>query len=138
MGESIDTRGGEGRIARVLGFDTGAFVHMLAYRVLIFASLATGIAILATALLFQGSLESAYIEALVLVVWALFTVEVYAVAKAAVLIASRGRFSPDLNRSFVSASGGSPWLGLVCAGAPYAATAAWVIGFAAIFAMWFL
>ncbi len=137
MKEAYDVRGRQSNILRLLGFDIEAFSHMLLYRILIFASIIVGGTMLATILFFPQYIGVPYIEAPILVIWILFTIQVYETAKAAVLIFSKGLSSPDLNQSFVNFSIRNKSFAEVYRIFPYAVLLLWIIGFVALLVMWF-
>ena len=136
MKETYDTRGRQRNILRLLGFDIEGFVHMAAYRILIFASAIIGIAILGTMIFAPQYINTGYIEVMVLVVWALITPHVYETAKAFALIASRGLSSPDVNQSFVNFAVKNKSALAAYRAFPYGILAVWVLGFIIISAMW--
>ncbi len=136
--ETYDARGSQERILRLAKFDKTALWHMLSYRIFIFVSFIVGFAILASALLNASYLDSTTVRVLTLLVWLLFTSQIYATAKAMVLIASRGLASDYINKSFLNFAGQKRRLHSAYGAFPYIVLAVWLIGFAILFWMWFI
>lgn len=136
MKEIYDVRGRQRNILRLLGFDMEGFVHMAVYRILIFASVIIGVAILGTIIFAPQNINAGYIEVLVLVFWALITPQVYETAKAFALIDSRGLSSSDVNQSFVNFAVKNKSVLAAYRAFPYGILAVWVLGFIIVFAMW--
>jgi hypothetical protein len=129
-----DFRGKQSNISRLTRFDPEAFVHMLFYRVLIPVSIIYGIVLLAS-LVFSG-LELA-VKALTVIIWILFTPQVFETAKAVSVTGSRGMAFGHLNESYLfilrtrySKKAGAYTL------FPYLVLALWVVGFISMVAWW--
>lgn len=137
MEESYDVRGKQQNIFRLLGFDAEALVHMIFYRIFIFASVAIGIIVLAAMAFAPQDIGMGFIESLILIVWILFTPQVYETAKAMMIILSRGMSSPYLNQSFVNFAVKDKAAYPFYRAFPYAVLMLWILGFAIMLAMWF-
>jgi hypothetical protein len=132
-----DVRGGQGKLSRVGRFDKEAYAHMLAYRILIFLSFVFGLSIIVTAIVMPQALTSRTIKIMVLIVWVLFTAQVFATAQAASLIFSGGLSSNNLNRSFVNFAGSGNKLTGFWKAFPYIVLAVWLIAFIFLLWIWF-
>ncbi|MEM3839392.1 MAG: hypothetical protein QXF01_02325 [Candidatus Micrarchaeaceae archaeon] len=132
-----DIRGKQKNIFRLAGFDLEGLIHMVAYRILIFASFIIGIIVLGTILFAPGALGSSYINVLILLVWVLMAPQVYETAKAFAIIVSKDLSSEYLNQSFVNSSARNKSSYAAYRVFPYVMLAVWIIGFAIMLAMWF-
>ena len=135
MKKTYDLRGGQGPLIRLLGFDIEAFAHMVAYRLLIFASIIYGIALLLST---QYPQLASSVVALTVIVWALYTVELFEFIKGLALVQSKGLAFGRFIGSYreIKLKGASrPMLALLSA-APYFAVVAWLAGFVAMLIWW--
>ncbi len=131
-----DPRGKQSNIGRLLGFDKEAYVHMLFYRVLIFFSLAAFVIFVAK---YAGLLPLWAFEAAFIVVWVLFTPQVYETAKGASVIATEGFVHGYLNKSYLTIAKKykSHLHTQIYKMLPYASLAIWIAGLIAILYVWF-
>ncbi len=136
MKEVYDIRGRQSSIFRLAGFDREGLLHMVAYRILIFVSIVVGAAVLGTLLFAPHDINAWYIDALVLLVWALITPQVYETARAFALILSRGLSSQDLNQSFVNFAVKNKSAFDAYRAFPYLVLGVWMIGFVVMFWVW--
>jgi hypothetical protein len=136
--KTYDARGSQHMLSRTWKFDKEAYWHMHAYRILIFVSFVFGIAVIVTALLLPQALDSAVLRVLVLIVWILFTAQVFATAKAASLIFSGGLSSSYLNKSFLSFAVGKKRSLAFYRAFPYIVLAVWLIAFIFLVWIWFI
>jgi hypothetical protein len=122
-----DFRGKQSNISRLIRFDPEAFVHILFYRLLIPVSIIYGVVLLAS-LAFAGL--GLVAKTLTIIVWILFTPQVFETAKAISVTGSRGIAFGHLNESYrfilrtrySKKAGGYSLF-------PYLILALWVIGF---------
>lgn len=135
MKRTYDLRGKQASIARLLGFDMEAFVHMIAYRLLIFASIIYGIALLLAAMYPQFGTAVVLLTA---IVWILYTVELFEFIKGIAMVQSKGlvfgRFLESY-REIKLRDASRPMLAALSI-APYAAVAVWAAGLVAMLIWW--
>jgi hypothetical protein len=135
--EIYDIRGKQASIGRLLPFYKEAFIHMLFYRILIIVSIFAGVVFL---LSYFSGLFTQLFKPLFLIVWILFTPQVFETAKGTSVIATKGFVHGDLNKSYLTAAikyekhPKSTFYKFM----PYAALAIWIVGFLSISAMWYL
>lgn len=135
--EVYDVRGRQWSILRVGRFDKGALLHMLAYRTLIFVAPLAAVVIAVSLFIHVGAVElSARIA--VLVVWLLFTPQLFAAIKAFSVVRSGGFVFGSLNESFVKARMKKKAIYHVYEALPYIAMIAWDVGFVVLLLAWFL
>ncbi|MEM0075001.1 MAG: hypothetical protein QXG05_03130 [Nitrososphaerota archaeon] len=129
-----DERGSQSRIARLTSFYTGAFIHMLFYRILIPVSIIYGI----TIFVWLGYPSLAIlVKAMTAIVWFLFTPQFFYTIKGLILSYSRGLSFGHLNPEFVAIyrsryKKNTAYLAPI----PYIALAIWIIGFIAMLVWW--
>ena len=123
---------------RVSRFDKEAYWHMQSYRILLVLSFLFGLGIIAVALVLPQALSSVVVRLIVLMLWILFTAQVFATAKAASLIFSGGLSSKYLNSSFLNFVVAKKRLLPVYRAFPYFVLAVWLIGFILLLWIWFL
>jgi len=129
-----DLRGPQRRIARLLRFYPEAYLHMLFYRIAIPLTILYALTILLYLLQPQVGLVLKIFTA---VVWALWTPQLFAVAKGLSLAWTRGMAFGQLNPEFAALyrKRYAKRSGLYTA-LPYAALALWVLGFAVLLLRW--
>lgn len=131
--ETADMRGRQSSIARLLAWDREGFWHMLLFRILLVVSLITGIAILIS-VASGPQIWSVQLEALFIVLWLCFTMQVYETAKAGIVIVSRGAVYGHLNKSFAEFGLKRSPLNYIYGAVPPLAVAVWLAGF--VFFLW--
>jgi hypothetical protein len=94
-----ETRGGQSRIFRLASFDLEAFIHMLFYRILIFVAPAYGVLTLVSLLY---PFPPFVLKALTVLLWVLFTPQLFETVKALSLSWSRGMSFGHLNEEYSS------------------------------------
>ena len=92
-----DLRGPQRRIARLLTFSGEAFVHVLAYRIMVPLNIVFGAVILLS--IFIG-IPGTLLKVLTAVTWALWTPQLFEVAKGLSLAWTRGMAFGNLNEEF--------------------------------------
>jgi len=129
-----DLRGPQTRVSRLLRFYPAAYVHMLFYRIAVPLTLLYALTILLYLLL--GGL-GLVLKAFTAVIWALWTPQLFAVAKGLSLAWSRGMAFGQLNPEFAALyrKRYSRGAGLYAA-LPYVALALWVLGFVVLLLRW--
>ena len=129
-----DLRGPQTRVSRLLRFYPAAYVHMLFYRIAVPLTLLYALTILLYLLL--GGL-GLVLKVFTAVLWALWTPQLFAVAKGLSLAWSRGMAFGQLNPEFAALyrKRYSRGAGLYAA-LPYATLALWVLGFAVLLLRW--
>jgi hypothetical protein len=95
--KSNDLRGPQGRIARLLTFDAEAYFHVLLYRIMIPLNLLFGAGIFAY-LLVPGL--GAALKVFTVVIWVLWSLQLFEVARGLSLAWSRGMAFGKLNAEF--------------------------------------
>jgi hypothetical protein len=129
-----DLRGPQGRISRLLSFYPGAYLHMLFYRIAVPLTLLYALTILLY--LLRPGLGSV-LKIFTLVLWALWTPQLFAVAKGLSLAWTRGMAFGQLNPEFAALYRRRyPGKSGLYAALPYAVLALWVLGFAALLLRW--
>ena len=115
---TYDTRGRQRNVLRLAHFDKEGLAHILAYRVLAFLAIITGIVVL-YAILSDSSIWMTAAKILIGIVWLLFGIELYSVYKAFGIIATKGIVFGRLNESFLNSEVKMKrWYGLIRAGGP--------------------
>jgi hypothetical protein len=132
-----DLRGKQTSIGRLLGFDKEAFIHMLFYRVLIIVSI---IAAIAFVLGYAIGIPSAVFKLLFVLVWVLFTPQVYETAKGISVIATKGFVFGHLNKSYLATASkhGKRAMDPLYKLMPYTALVLWLAGLAALSYLWLI
>ena len=129
-----DLRGPQTRISRLLRFYPAAYLHMLFYRVAAPLTILYSLTILLYLLLPGLGLALKIFTA---VLWALWTPQLFAVAKGLSLAWTRGMAFGQLNPEFAALYRKRyPRRVGVYAALPYAALALWVLGFAVLLLRW--
>ena len=129
-----DLRGPQRRIARLASFSLEAFVHVLFYRIMVPLTILYGLLIIAYLLLpgLGGALK-----VVTLVTWALWTPQLFEVAKGLALAWSRGMAFGRLNAEFAHlyrkryGKKAGVYLAL-----PFIVLAVWTAGFVVMIARW--
>lgn len=133
--ETFDTRGSETSIGRLLKFDKLAFVHVFFYRVLIFFSfIAAAIALIYFITLNQTAFLA--MQVAIVIVWILFTPQLFATAKVLSISMTNGISFGKLNPSFMSTvekKKSTVFFNIL----PYVALVIWVAGFVVLLFTWF-
>lgn len=126
-----DMRGKQGNISRLLGFDGEAFVHMLSYRILIFAALIVAV-LLAISLAYPVSPGITALQHVgILVIWIFFIPQVFETSKAFAVILSKGVAWGRLNKSYISSLPDSDKnIAKVYAAIPILTIVVWIAAFA--------
>jgi hypothetical protein len=129
-----DLRGPQRRIARLLRFYPEAYLHMLFYRLAVPLTLLYALAILLYLLLPGLGLALKIFTA---VLWALWTPQIFAVAKGLCLAWTRGLAFGQLNPEFAALYRKRyPRRTGLYRALPYAVLVLWVLGFAALLLRW--
>ncbi len=129
-----DLRGPQSRIARLLRFYPEAYLHMLFYRIAVPLTLLYALTILLYLLL--PGLGTA-LKIVTAVLWALWTPQLFAVAKGLALAWSRGLAFGQLNPEFAALYRKRyPRRSGFYRALPYAALALWIIGLLALLLRW--
>lgn len=131
-----DVRGRQSSILRLWRFDREAFVHMVSNRILMFFALLTA-AILIWNIHSPNYVTAFWGKIAVLIVWALFTPQLFAAFKAFSRVSSRGgafgRFTEAYARTNVKSGRINP----IYRALPYAAVTVWLLGLVASVLVWF-
>ena len=129
-----DMRGGQGRIHRLANFDIEGFVHMLFFRVLIFASVIYGALLL---LSFVTFIPATLIKLFTVVVWILITPQFFESVKMISMMGTRGLSYGHFSQERIILDKAKykvhtlPFDIL-----PYAVMLLWVAGFAVMLVWW--
>ena len=129
-----DLRGPQRRIGRLLTFSLEGFVHALAYRVLVPLTIVFGAVMLLS--VFVG-IPGVLLKVLTAVTWALWTPQLFEVAKGLSLAWTRGMAFGKLNEEFAhlyrTRYGRSTAVFLAF---PWVVLALWIAGFVVLLAVW--
>ncbi len=123
---TYDARSSELNIGRQLTFHKAAFFHMLFYRILIVASIATAIVFL---LSLEFVVLSTYIKYLIMLVWVLFIPQIFSLAEGLSMIGSKGLAFGHLNKSYIDTISVNKSRHAVYKAVPYAVLILWVAAF---------
>lgn len=129
-----DARGRQESIFRLAAWDNEALLHMVTYRMLIFAAIISAILYFAS---LASSSYTIYFRISLLAVWVLFSPQLFSVAKGLVVMATKGMVFGHLNKSYLGSLEVDYRRYAPFRAVPYAAMAVWAIGFLAIAYMWF-
>ncbi len=132
---SYDVRGRQSSIFRLYGFDNEGLVHMVFYRIAVFASLLLAAAIIIGFVYFNQPFTMPA-KALVVLVWILFTPQLFETGKAMSIIASRGVVFGMLNESFLKFIK-MKRIYAVYRIIPYLILLVWILGFVGMLWLWF-
>jgi hypothetical protein len=136
MDESLDLRGKESNIFRLWGFDREALLHMVSYRILIAVSIPLA------AIIVWASLTGTHqlvLEAVILLVGALLTPQLFGVFKVVSIFSTGGRSFGRLNESYLSSTkdksnqSGKKFFDIF----PYAGIAIWILILIVVGIAWF-
>ncbi len=134
---SYDVRGSQSRIFRLFCFDKEGLVHMTFYRIAIFVALLLVVS-MSVGVVYAKTPFINSTRVLVLLLWILFTPQLFETAKAMSVIASRGIVFGRLNESFmkygVKKNSSYAMLGAL----PYLVLLVWTIGFLGVIKLWFI
>jgi hypothetical protein len=131
---SNDLRGPQGRIARLLPFHVEAYFHVLLYRIMVPLNILYGLGIFAS-LLVPGF--GAALKVFTAVVWVLWSLQLFEVARGLALAWSRGMAYGKLNAEFAHLyrkryrKKPGFWLAF-----PWIVLALWAAGFVILMAWW--
>jgi hypothetical protein len=131
---SNDLRGPQRRIARLLTFDAEAYLHVLLYRIMVPLNILFGAAIFAS-LLVPG--HGAALKAFTAVIWVLWSLQLFEVARGLSLAWSRGMAFGKLNAEFAHLyrkryrKKPALWLAF-----PFVVIALWAAGFVVMMIWW--
>ncbi len=132
--KTYDMRGKQANIARLWHFDREGFIHMVAYRALIFYSIPYGILLIVS--LFYTNLAH-YTGILTIIFWILITPQLYETVKAFSLISSRGLAFGHLSEGYIYLSKSKySRSGTLYKPIPYIAMLLWLAGFIALLFWW--
>ncbi len=134
--ESVDVRGSQMSILRLYGFDKGALLHMLFYRILVFVALAAFV-VIAVYEYTRSALAYQTVGIFIVAVYLLFTPQLFAVARVATLVVTKGRVSDKLNASFLNSLKGSRRKYAVLRAIPYACVAIWLMCLPILVILWY-
>lgn len=129
-----DMRGSQVNILRLLYFDKEAFIHMLFYRILMFASVLFGFLLLLSLIFNQ---LSSVVKLSVALVWILFTPQIFAMSKGVSMMLSNGIYFGHLSKEHIFVMKTKykkpfPLLGIF----PYLVLLAWILGFVSMLMWW--
>ncbi len=127
-------RGRQSNIVRLIKFDKEAFVHMLAYRILIVFSMIYGVMLLGYYVV-PGI--GVMVKASTIVIWILFTPQLFETVKGLSLIITKGLAFGHLGKGhgfLMKKKYGKT--GAFAIPIPYAAMLLWAIGFVALLLWW--
>lgn len=132
-----DLRGRQASIGRLLGFDKEAFVHMLFYRILIAVSIIAAVAFI---LDYAIGIPKTIFESLFILVWVLFTPQVYETAKGLSIIATKGFILGQLNKSYLATANKhrNRSFDQLYKLMPYTALVLWLAGLVTLSYMWLI
>jgi hypothetical protein len=134
MGSPRDLRGPIWRIGRLLRFYREAFIHVLAYRIMVPLSIVLGVLMLLS-LFVQGL--GPLLKVITAVAWALWTPQLFEVAKGLSLAWTRGmafgRLNPEFAHLYRKRYGKRTG---AFAALPFIVLALWGAGFAVMIAWW--
>jgi len=131
-----DLRGKQSSILRLWRFDKGALLHMVSNRILMFFAL-LGIVVLAWDMYSPVYIAGLWARIVILVVWLLFTPQLFGTFKVFSLISSKGAVFGHMNEFFVKTSMKKSRVNFVYRVIPYAAIAVWLLGFVGLALVWF-
>jgi hypothetical protein len=131
---TFDMRGNQLAIGRLRHFDKEGFVHMVAYRILIFYAIIYGILLLSSFVYFWLASD---VKWLTVIFWILITPQLYETVKAFSLISSRGLAFGHLSKEHVYLMKSKySKTGSIFVFIPYAAMFLWAVGFIALLLWW--
>jgi hypothetical protein len=129
-----DLRGPQRRIARLLHFYPGAYIHMLFYRIAIPLTILYGPTIL---FYFMYPAAGPVLKVFTVLLWILWTPQLFGVAKGLSLAWTRGMVFGHLNPEFAALYRKRyPKRTGIFAAFPYAVTALWAAGFVILVLRW--
>ncbi len=135
MEKSYDVRGRQSNIFRLARFDIAALFHMLFYRILIFVAPISA-AMIAASLLYPNASVLLASRLLILLVWILFTPQLFSAFKAFSLVSSRGAAFGKFSDYFALTQKRRE-VDSVYRIFPYAGIAVWAIAFVVLTVLWF-
>ena len=132
-----DVRGRQSRIFRLFCFDKEGLVHMAFYRIAIFVAVLLAISMV-IGLIYVNTPFINGSRVLILILWLLFTPQLFETIKAMSLIASRGIVFGKLNKSFMKYGVHKSRTYLILGALPYVVMLIWAIGFVGLVKLWFI
>ncbi len=135
--EIYDVRGGQSKLFRLLRFDTEGLVHLVFYRIAI---------VIAALMVISMAIGVKYVQTpfinatrvLMLLLWIMFTPQLFETIKAMSLIASRGVVFGKLNPSFMSQVKRNTSMDGLLYALPYVVLAVWAVGLIGLVKLWFV
>ena len=135
--EIYDVRGGQSKLFRLLRFDTEGLVHLVFYRIAI---------VIAALMVISMAIGVKYVQTpfinatrvLMLLLWIMFTPQLFETIKAMSLIASRGVVFGRLNPSFMSQVKRNTGMDVLLYALPYVVLAVWAVGLIGLVKLWFV
>ena len=135
--EIYDVRGGQSKLFRLLRFDTEGLVHLVFYRIAI---------VIAALMVISMAIGVEYVQTpfinatrvLMLLLWIMFTPQLFETIKAMSLIASRGVVFGKLNPSFMSQVKRNTSMDGLLYALPYVVLAVWAVGLIGLVKLWFV
>ena len=137
--DSYDVRGRQSRIFRLFCFDKEGLAHMTFYRIAIVIALLMLISMVIG--LTYSSYHTPFINGtrvLFLLLWILFTPQLFETGKAAAVIASRGIVFGRLNQSFMKYGIQKRRSYIALKAIPYVVMLVWAVGFVGLLRLWFI
>ena len=131
---TFDMRGKATNIARLAHFDSEGFVHMVFYRLLIFYSIIYGAIVFLSFLYLEIAV---YLKLATIILWVLFTPQVYETAKGFSLIGTKGMAFGHLSKEYLYVMKHKYKRGAsIFPSVTAVAFALWLIGFAVMLIWW--
>lgn len=134
---SYDVRGSQSRIFRLFCFDKEGLLHMAFYRIAIFVAMLLAASIIIS-MAYYGTAFTNVTKMLFILMWILFTPQLFETLKAAMVIASDGIVFGHLNPSFVQFAVKKTAADAVFRIVPYAGIMVWALGFIGLVYVWFV
>lgn len=136
---TYDVRGYQSRIFRLFCFDKEGLLHMVFYRMAIFVAVLLAASMVLSAVYSGHSAPFiSYSKVLFMLLWILFTPQLFETFKAISLISSRGIVFGRLNRSFMKYGVHKSRTYAVLGALPYAVLLIWALGFIGLVWLWFI
>jgi hypothetical protein len=119
-----------------------AFIHVIAYRILIFTALIAGVLTMYSLYSPTNYATAILAKAFLAISWLLFTPQLLQAGKAFVVMRTRGVVFGSLNKSFVDSEIGKSSSNsasfILYRIFPYAAIVVWLIGFVVLVFVWYV
>lgn len=134
--ESYDIRGRQAGILRLYSFDKEGLIHMVFYRIAVFLALILAASIM-IGIVYYSNPFTKITKILILLIWILFTPQIFETGKATAIIMSRGVVFGRLNKSFLKYGAKRERVYVIYSLLPYIIVLIWALGFIEMLALWF-